>query len=76
MSLRDEVAEIIQTIDEPWLAADDILEIVREALLSDEAVRAGGDAIWRELSDDADPSLYVAERTITAALDAIMKEPK
>lgn len=40
MTLRDEIAEIIQTIDEPWLAADDILATVREALLSDEAIVA------------------------------------
>lgn len=35
-NLRDEIAEIIQTTDEPWLAADDIMTAVREALLSNE----------------------------------------
>jgi hypothetical protein len=67
--LRDEIAEIIQTIDEPWLAADDIMTAVREALMGNEAVDAAVDRYW-SADPDVPRDYGDMERAITAALDA------
>jgi len=81
-NLRDEIAEIIQTTDEPWLAADDIMTAVREALLSDEAVEKAEDAFagrnpgvtWGNMFNAFVPAEDRARDAITAALDAVTGE--
>jgi len=80
--LRDEISEIIQTIDEPWLAADDILATVREALLSQEAVAIADDVFarrtpgvtWGSMFNAFTPSEDRAKDAITAALIAVTGE--
>lgn len=76
MTLRDEIAEIIQTIDEPWLAADDIMTAVREALLSDEAVEAMALHLFgtNGMAFISETKRKIVRDNITAALDAVTGE--
>ena len=71
MNLRDEIAEIIQTIDEPWLAADDIMTTVREALLSDEAIVAAQRGITSYVWDPENQEEIIHRKMLGATRSGI-----
>ena len=68
MTLRDEIAKIIQVTDVPWVTADEIIDLFRDALLSDKAIKAGNNML-PSYDQDTD-----ASDVIMAALDTITQE--
>jgi hypothetical protein len=75
MSLRDEIAMFIEREydDRPfkYQAADAILALLRERLLSDAVVGAASDAIESQIHFTRDDWHDEARAALTAALDAI-----
>lgn len=85
MTLKDDLVTLIDR--EHWRAirgkavngeeiytANAIINMVQDALLSDDALNAAGDAISADCGGDwSDPAPIVAKRAITAALEVIRK---
>src|SRR5690606_23220095 len=71
VNLRDEIAEIIQTIAGPWLAADDMLATVREALMSDAAIVAAQRGITSYVWDQANQEEIIHRKRLGATRSGI-----
>lgn len=74
-NLRDEITDALIRVQEHRqhgdFAADEIITLFRDAMLSDEVVRVAEDAHW---DSEWDPTNESMRDAITAALDAALEE--
>lgn len=86
-SLRDKVWSVLNNVwagdseEDLYIKTDAILDLVREALLSDVAVQKAGFNIWAEVADGTmnadiyrEEGVEIAVTALTAALDAVIGE--